>query len=164
MKKGQLKLSFGMIFSIILIIAFLAFGFYAIKFILNLNDITKVAQFIDDLQTSVDKMWKGSEGSQVKTFSLPKKIQYVCFVDYYSGKRGAKFVFYDPLKQVFYEKENMFFYPVGSGEGNDAVYIKHVDIEAITSAENPFCIINKNGQVKLTIKKNYGDNLVKILR
>ncbi len=80
-KKAQMKLSFGMIFSIILIIIFIAFAFYAILKFLDLQDSIKTAQFSDDLQYDINKMWKSSQGSQPREYLLPSKIKSVCFVE-----------------------------------------------------------------------------------
>ena len=141
-KRGQMKLSFGMIFSIILIIIFLAFSFYAISKFLGLQRIAQVGQFVEGLQTDVDKMWKGSQGSQEVEYILPKKIKEICFTDD--------------------EYENLFFSPRGSSEGMDSIEIKHIDIEKITENENPFCIKNTDGKVKIIIKKSFGEELVMI--
>ena len=56
-KSGQMKISFGMIFSIILIIAFLGFAIYAIMTLLEIIDNAKIAKFVEDLQGDVDKMY-----------------------------------------------------------------------------------------------------------
>ena len=141
-KRGQMKLSFGMIFSIILIIIFIVFAFYAISKFIGMQRIAQVGQFVDCLQSDVDKMWKGTQGSQEAEYSLPKKIKEVCFTDD--------------------EYENLFFYPEGSSEGFNSIEIKHIDIEKITENENPFCIQNTDGKVKMIVKKGFGEELVMI--
>ena len=143
MEKGQLKLSFGMIFSIILIIIFISFAFYAIQKFLGMQRAIQVGQFIDDLQSDVDKLWKGVQGSQEVEYTLPKKIKRICFKDD--------------------EYENMFFYPEGSFEGFNSIEIKHIDIKKITKEKNPFCIENTNGKIKIIIKKDYGEELVTLV-
>jgi len=161
-KRSQMKLSFGMIFSIILIIIFLAFAFFAIRKFLGIQDNVKVAQFVDKIQDDVDKIWRGTQGSQEVEYFLPSKIQAVCFVDYDSGKRGINEDLYDKLKQVFFEYENMIFYPVGSGEGQDAASIEHIDIETITEEMNPFCLDVEEGKVKMRVQMESGESLVTI--
>lgn len=161
---GQMKLSFGMIFSIILIIIFIAFAFYAIQKFLGIQRAIQVGQFKDNLQSNVDKIWKGSQGSKEVEYILPKKIEYICFVDYNSNAKGEKENLYNKLKQAYYEYENLFFYPVGSAEGLDAFELKNINIEKITGNENPFCVENIKGKVKMTIKKDYGEALVCIER
>ena len=57
-KSGQMKLSFGMIFSIILIVAFVTFAVYAIITFLGVQEIAKVAIFRDNLQEDINKIWR----------------------------------------------------------------------------------------------------------
>jgi hypothetical protein len=142
-KKGQLKLSFGMIFSIILIIIFLAFAIYAITKFLGLQDTLKIEGFFDDLQNDIDKVWKGSQASIQIEYLLPKKIDAVCFTDN--------------------EYENLFFQSESIIRGKK---IEHIDILEITKngKEDPFCIDNKNGKVKMIIKKDFGESLVTITK
>ncbi len=164
-KRGQMKLSFGMIFSIILIIIFVSFAFFAIKKFIEIGTTAQVAKFSDTLQNDVDKAWKGSQSSQEKEYFLPSKIEFVCFVNYSnypSGDSGKYTMFYDELKRVFQEYENLFFYPIGSSEGLDSRQIKHLDLTKTTIMNNPFCIENKDGKIKLTIEKKYGEALVTI--
>ena len=162
-KKAQMKLSFGMIFSIILIIIFLAFAFYAITKFLEMQRDIQIGQFVEDLQADIDKMWQGSGSSSYSRpggYMLPEKIKFVCFVDYNSNSRGEKANLYNELKQVYQGYENLFFYPVGSAEGLNSFELKHIDLIKITEKENPFCVENKEGRIKMIIKQDYGENLV----
>ena len=112
-KRGQLNLSFGMIFSIILIIIFIIFAFYAIQKFLSWQNSAQIGKFKNDLQSDIDRIWQSSKGSQEKEYFLPTKIKYVCFADYEinDGARGNNRNFYDELELVYYGEENMFFYP-----------------------------------------------------
>jgi len=166
-KRAQLELSFGMIFSILLIIIFFIFAFWAIKKFLSFGDFTEVARFKDSLQENVDKIWRGQQGewNPPSGYILPKKIKYVCFIDFSVESRGTNKEFYEKLQQLnFGGDENMVFYPVGSAEGLDSTKINHIDLEKISENENPYCIQNVDGKIKLTISKNYGETLVKITR
>jgi len=107
-------------------------------------------------------MWKSEQGSQEEKYTLPLKIKYVCFVDFSSNEKGNNSEKYKKLKQVFYGDENMFFYPVGSGKGLDAIIIEHLNLEKITETENPFCLENVKGKIKITIQKKFGEALVVI--
>ncbi len=161
-KRGQMKLSFGMIFSIILIIIFISFAFYAIQKFLNIQNSVQVGKFVNDIQSNIDKIWSGSQGSEEKEYFLPKKIESVCFIDYSSKEKGINQKPYKELEQFYYENENMFFYPGGSAEGIDARDIKNIDLKKITKNENPFCIKNIKGKINLVIKKDFGEVLVTI--
>ncbi len=163
-KRGQMKLSFGMIFSIILIIAFLAFTIYAITKFLGVSKSVQIGNFAESVQNDVNRIWKGGQGSTENKYTLPSDIQEVCFADFYSQPKGPKNEIYDELKQVFFEFENMVFYPVGSGEGLDATDIENINITKITSEENPYCIENAKGDIKMNMKMSHQDSLVTITR
>lgn len=157
-----MKLSFGMIFSIILIIIFIAFAFYAIQKFLGIQDAVKVGQFVDGLQSDIDSAWRGSQRSQEVEYILPKKIK-VCFIDTTpSSGSGPNTNLFDELKSVCYNNENMVFEPVGSAQGLESQEIKHINITKITETENPFCVENVKGKVKMTIQKSFGEGLVTI--
>jgi hypothetical protein len=137
--RGQLDISFGMIFSIILIIVFLAFGFYAIKKFIDLQRTIQIESFLKDFQNDVDKMWKSPQGSQKLSYTLPTKISEVCFTNN--------------------EFENLIF---TSKEIIRGKMIENIDIGNITSQEDPFCIQNTKGKVSFTIAKDYGETLVRV--
>jgi len=155
-KYGQIKLSFGMIFSIILIIIFIAFAFYAIKMFLDFRDSTNVKLFFDDLQTDVDKMWRSTQGSQEGEYRVVKSADLVCFVDFNSGSTARDDI-YNELELISTGDNNFFVYP---GKGDNGFQMAHIDIEKITSEKNPYCINVVNGKAKLIIKKDYGESLV----
>lgn len=157
-----MELSFGMIVSILMIIIFLVFAFYVIQKFLGMKNSVEVGKFTEDLQLDVNKMWTSSQGSQEIEYTLPTGIKEVCFVDYLSQNRGANGEIYEKLKQVYNGDENLFFYPVGSAAGLDAKKIEHINLEEITKFKNPFCVENKDGKLKLTLKKNFDDALVRI--
>ncbi len=155
-KMGAMELSFGMIFSIILIVVFIAFAVYAIQKFLGISDTARINSFKDALQSDVDKMWRGSQGSQEKEYNLPSKIKKICFAYYSSESKGPNSNMYEELRRGYYENENLFFYPINSADGL-TFKVEHIDIGKITEDENPLCFDN---EVKLIIKKNFEDALV----
>jgi len=138
-RSGQVAISFGMIFSIVLIIIFLGFGFYAIKKMLDLQSTVQIEKFLSDFQSDVDKMWKSVQGSQSVTYSLPTKIISICFQD-------------DEFENVRFNSKSLI-------KGTN---IENIDIEAILEEDNPFCINNIKGKISFTIAKEYGETLVTI--
>ena len=132
-KRGQLHLSFGVIFSIVLIIIFLAFGFYAITKFIALQRTIEVQKFLQDFQEDVNKMWKGTQGSQELTYSLPKKISSVCFEE-------------DEFQNLEFISKEIF----------DGDKIENLNIE------ERFCVENIEGKISFTIVKDYGETLVRI--
>ena len=165
-KRAQVNLSFGMIFSIILIIVFISFAFYAISKFLDIQKSAKTGQFIQALESDVNQMWTSQQGSQSLEYSLPASVDYVCFAYFSEGGKGKgiRQSFYDELKFVRFEDENMFFYPVGSAGAVDSTKIENIDLIGITGQENPYCITNVKGKIKLTIKKGIDENAVTITR
>lgn len=142
-KRGQMKISFGMIFSLILIAAFIAFAIYAISIFINVSDEAKIATFIDDLQKDVDRVWKSAEGSQPREYTLPSKIEKICFVDRVN--------------------ENLIFYPLGSVASDTK--IENLDIsktlDDVNTENGELCFENDNG-FTIILKKEYGEDLVYI--
>lgn len=138
-KSGQMQISFGMIFSIILVIVFLAAGFYAIKKFIDFQQSVQVSQFLSDVQNDVDKAWKSQETSRVVKYTLPTKITAVCFTD-------------DEFENLQFTSNNII----------KGKMIEHLDIATITADEDPYCVENKDGKVSFTIAKNFGEILVRI--
>jgi len=153
-KRGQLDLSFGLIFSVILIIAFLGFGIYAIINFLGMKDKIETGKFLEDLQTDIDKFWRASQGTDTVSYYLPVKIKEVCFIDKNSVKKGTRERIYDELERYSGNDGNLVFYPIGSAKSSNYAIIEHLNLEKL--AENPLCFQNKNGKVNITIEQESG--------
>lgn len=174
LKKAQMQLSFGMIFSIILIIVFLSVAFYAITKFLNLKDNIQTGDSINKLQSDVDRIWKATQASESHDYLFPKKIKLVCFIDYTQNPRG-KFTTYkeeDEIINIYDELErsmstegqNLFFYPMGSGGSINAYELKHINLTKIVEEDNPYCFENFRGKTPMVLKKEFGKKLVIIKR
>ena len=159
--RGQFHLSYGMIFSIILIVVFLAFAFYAIKTFLAFQDSAKAGRFFDQVQEDIDRVWKSSQSSEQQEYVVPSYADFVCFIDFISDAKGADSAFYSELKRADYGSENLVFYPV-KFTGFESKEIGHIDIAETTSEENPLCIKTSDGRVALILKKDFGEALVTI--
>jgi hypothetical protein len=140
-KRGQANISFGMIFSIILIIVFLAFGFYAIKKFIDLQQTIQIQTFLKDLQNDVDKMWKSVQGSQEISYTLPTKATAVCFQN--DEFQNLRFVSDNPLP---------------------GKQINNLDILNTIGQASSLCIENTKGKIKMRLTKNYGETLVTLSR
>lgn len=148
-KRSQMQISFGMIFSIILIIVFLLFAFYAIRAFLRVNDTANVATFTSTLQEDIDDMWRGAQGSQTLSYGLPSKIAKVCFED-----RGDK-------NLVFLDDKNEALLDV------PLFLIEHIDLQKIignsmVGEKHMKCFVKKDGKVKMLLEKKFGEDLVNI--
>lgn len=151
--RGQMKISFGMIFSIILIVAFIAFAIYAIFVFIGIKDTIDVSKFVSDLQGDVNTLWKASEASRHITYSLPKEIKQACL--YEGGEEG---------NLVFISDE-----AISAGYFN----ITHLDITETLNDPNAenfdyngqdlhgVCFNNSiKGKIGILLKKDYGKEQV----
>lgn len=135
-KRSQMQLSFGMIFSVILIIIFISFAIYGISKFLNLQKNIQTKKFVDDLQFDIDRIWKANQGSQQVEYNLPIDISSLCF-----NSEG--------------EGDNLEFRRRGGGFGG-AYSLEHVNLE------DNFCVQNIDGKVKMRLSKEFGEALVRI--
>jgi len=140
-KKGQLDISFGMIFSIILIIIFIAAGFYAIMKFLEFQKSIQIQNFMRDLQDDIDRMWGSNQGSTPHSYTLPTNINAVCFKN-------------DEFQNLEFESKGII----------PGKMMEHIDIAKTTKDESPLCIQNVKGKVSFTIAKDYGEALVTVER
>lgn len=160
---GQVKLSFGMIFSIILIIIFLGFAFFAIKTFLGIQNSAQTGKFVEDFQDDIDRVWRSAQSSETQEYSLPSSIESVCLVDFSDEAEGQRSSIYDDLERSYFGSENLVFYPFGSSD-IDSTRIDNIDLSGITLNENPFCINTVDGKVNLRLVKDFTDALVTITR
>ena len=132
-KKGQLNISFGMIFSIILIVVFLAFAFYAIQKFLSFQHDATIAKFYEGLKNDVGKVWASTQASKEGEYNLPTSVVKVCFKN-------------NPTKNIYlYEKIPL-----------PDEYVDHLNIAS------PFCVPVANGKVKLILEKSFGQAYVNV--
>lgn len=165
-KRGQIKISFGMIFSIFLIIIFIAFAFYAIKFFIGFQGNASTQKLVDELRGDVESVWKSSESSQTFEYSVPKDIDFLCFIDFQDGGRGINLELYDKIKAGVIQEGNFILYDDAEKPGSSESFsIEHVDLKNIVFEENPYCIRkNDEGKAKVLLSKGFSDTLVSISR
>ena len=162
-KKAQMQISFGMIFSIILIIVFLAFAFYGIKTFMGIQNSAVIGKFFGEFQSDIDTAWRSTESSQEKEYFLPSKLNYVCFADFGSSANGDNSGLFSELRANSYGQENIFTYPTGLFK-IESKKTENIDLVEITGEENPFCIEVINGKIRVILSKNSGEALVTIKR
>jgi hypothetical protein len=163
-KRGQMKLSFGMIFSILLIIIFVVFAFYVIKTFLGWQSELNYKSFAEELQDDVDRIWKSSASSQPITYRLSEEIYYVCFIDENSPGIGTSSSIYNDIKRnLNYGEDNLVLAKKGFTE-HQSFEIERIDLLKMTSSENPFCFLNIDGGVDMVLQKEISDSLVNLKR
>jgi hypothetical protein len=154
-KRGQSQISFGMIFSVILIICFVAFAIYGINIFLNTQKTAQVGKFKSDLQIDINKVWGSTQGSTPLTYYLPKGIKQVCF----RSRQNPR-----TLKD-----ENMYFIPDEASQFDGRLFenlnmVKTVSLATPVTTPKKLCIDVIGGKLSLTLKKEYNENTVTITK
>ena len=156
-------ISFGMIFSIFLIIFFIIIAFIVIKEFLYAQDCAEIGIFVDNLKTDVKKTWNSPIDSHTFSGNLPSEIKYVCFSDVSLPFKGEFQEIGDELGLYEGKNANLFFYPTGKSCELPYHNIPNIDIEKIIIRENPNCIEVKKGKIEIKIAKDLNDKFVNIL-
>ncbi len=163
MKRGQIKLSFGVIFSLFLIGVFVFVAFYVMMIIMDLGETVKTSMFIDDLQDKIDEYYNSAGGGKSEvSFELKKeKINFICFFNSSLELIGPYDEQYEEITKSHYKKDNFYFHPRRYADPNSAT-IKHVKMNAFD--ENPYCVEKENGKFKFIVEKKQNEAKVKISR
>ena len=163
-KKAQhiMGMSFGTIFSILLIIVFVVFAFIVIRSFLNTSDCAKIGIFVDDFQSEVDKTWNSQKSNFEFKGRLPSGLDYVCFANFSNSLNGQYDDIGQELGDYYQEGTNLFLYP--REESCEMAYhtINHLNMEKISESQNPYCIEIKNGNIDIMIEKDFNEALVSL--
>ena len=159
-RKGQLELSFTMIFSIIIIIAIIGTAFYVITYFLNLSRCTDVGLFYSDLQKRVDKAWASEKAQETFTGKLPSGIKEVCFGNLNQSNVAEYKEEYELFRRYFNLNKNTFLFPPARACDINLAYY------SLNHAQMPefFCTPAKDGTVSFKLAKTSFDALVKVIR
>lgn len=141
-RRGQIHLSFGMIFSIILIIAFIGFAFFAIQKFLGIQSNIQVNQFYNKLQTDVNTIWNSDQTSQPESYDVPSSIAKICFTS-----SGAN---------------DMYIYD-STGKPTGSINIDNINLPVMTSG-GQLCFSAVKGKINLVLEKTFSDTLVTIMK
>ena len=155
-------MSFGFIFSILLIVFFIAIAFIVIKQFLHTGDCARVGIFVEKFKSDVQKSWNSQIDSHVFIGILPSGIDYVCFADLSIPFKGEFSDFEDELGLYEGKEANLYLYPTGKSCELPYHTIPHLDIENIIARKNPHCISVIDGKVSLLVSKELNDRLVRI--
>ena len=158
-KRGSISLSFGMIFSIIIIIAIIGVAFYAISYFLNLGKCTEISLFYQNFQKEVDKAWSSEITRESFIGNLPGGIKSVCFFD--RDATGAIGVGeeYEALEDYFITRGNMFLYPPEDACNQVSKKAEHVDLSGLGGWH---CFEVRDKKVRIPLEKGSFDALVRI--
>jgi len=161
-KRGQFQISFGMIFSILIIVAIVAVSFYVITYFLNISKCNQVGFFLNDLQIKIDKAWASGDVQDVFTGSLPGSVKAVCFGNSTTPARAEDIKIYSELKNSLLtnKDKNLFFYPPSASCSSSLGYynLKH----STPSLGKFFCVNVVKGKAQIKLIKTSSDALVKV--
>ena len=160
--QGVFGMSFGVIFSIILIVFILVVAGIAITKFLGLKRCAQVGMFIDDLQNDIDDAWNSQKFNDDASFILPGNLDYVCFADLSKERVGGEIekMIYSDIGVYEREEANMFFYPRQKACNMAFTEIKHINVDNIISSRNPKCFEVEGGKVSIEIDKGFDEALV----
>jgi hypothetical protein len=163
MKRGSIEISFGMIFSIIIIITLIGVAVYGISIFLDVGSSTEAGLFYDEFEGKINEIWSSSTTNRVVSFTLPSKIKFVCFGSMTASDGGRYNLQLQELKMASnsFEQQNTntFLYP--ATESKDLAFRK-VDKIDLSSLSQFDCFEVKNRKVDIRLSKGEFDSLVKI--
>ena len=169
-KRGQgiFGISFGTIFSVILIIFFIVIAFIVIRSFLNTQKCAKIGIFVDGFKADIKDAWNSQSSSFLfpnnpNLVVLPSNIDYVCFANLSADFNGDNFDIENEIGLYQGQNANLFFYPNKNTCNMPYHNIEHLDIEKITALNNPYCIAVDGGKVVIQIEKGFNDALVSLL-
>lgn len=164
-KRGQevMGMSFGVILSIIIIIAIIGVATYAIVHFVGLKKCTDTGFFYRDLQDEVNRAWTAGTGRYRNTISVPAPsgITHFCFGDL--GISSTVFAVQRAELQNLVQfglEGNAFLYP--PNEACDGELFSY-NLEHAEAGNNFFCIQKDNdGKITAAIMKEPSDRVVTI--
>jgi len=159
-KKGQgtMGMPFGVIFSIFLIIVFVAIAFIAVEYFLDIGRASSVGMFYSELQEEIDEAWTSQSTEINFEVDLPSGIKTICFANL-SNKITMPGEDYQMIEKYKVYDANVFLLPPEKTENMPWKTIKHSNLTKIIEERNPYCLEVSNG---LKIKKDFYDKLVVI--
>ena len=159
-ERGQLQITFSMMFSIILIIAFVGVAIYAITTFLSIGKCGQIGLYYNDLQGEVDKAWQSEISRSVFESSVPSGIEQVCFGNLTQRVSLESREEYNSLVRYTNSKGNIFMFPSNKAcdDQLSSTRIEHV------LADEFFCVAKQSGKVKVRLVKEEGDNEVKFTK
>ena len=117
---------------------FLAFGFYGIKALLDMQKQAQLKLFVNDFTNNVQELWDSRTANDwEQDYSVPANVKEVCF-------ENKEF----NLKINFNEDPSV------------SEKVDHLNTAKMLQQENPFCISRVNGKIYMILSLEEGEDLV----
>lgn len=157
-KRGQMQMSFTMIFSIILIIATIGIAVYVISQFFIRGECTKTQIFYDDLRNKIEGIYRSASAKEKYIANVPSGIELLCFGE--PDKINGEYTeVARELRRYSGNEKNAFLYPIKScGSFSGAQKIENVKID------KSFCIKVVERKVSINLQKESNEPLVKIIQ
>jgi hypothetical protein len=156
---GAVGMSFGWMFSLLLIIFFILAAIYGIRFFLDMSQCSQVGLFYDELKDNVADAYKSPSSDFEMKINIPG-VKQICFANL-SDKISGSLSAYEEINLYEIYDANVFLIP--SSKACDMPYnkIPYLNISKITASKNPLCFdISDGGKIKIV--KNFGERGVTI--
>jgi uncharacterized protein (UPF0333 family) len=163
-KHAQMELSYGFLFSVILVGIFIFVAGYAIMMFMDINKQVETGIFTKELQNEIDRIWNGAgEDIFINLTIKSSKITHICFFSSNEGKRGN----FENINEIYSDLEsmplnsenNLYFYPLKYADVS-ARKINHINMEGFKS--NPYCIKKTKDIFRIKLSKEIGESLVSV--
>ena len=164
-RKGQevLGMSFGTIFSIILIVFFIVISFIVINAFLKTQRCAQIGIFTNNFKEIIKTAFNAPSEESEYTANLPSNLEYVCFTNLsepISASSGEDKKIADNIGIFSGEDANMVFYPREKACNIPYAKIDYLDIGRITGLKNLRCFKIKDEKINIQIKKGLSEKLV----
>lgn len=157
--EGAIGMSFGWIFSIILIVLFIFTAIYAIMAFKNMADCTRVGSFYQALQDRIDEAYSSSSSSFEMEVDIPG-VEMLCFANL-SEKVTGSLAVYEEISIYEGLDANTFILPMDKACDMPFDHIEHINLTKTTLSKNPLCFdVSEGGSIRIV--KGYYDRGVTI--
>ena len=169
-KKAQtMGVPFQLIFSLIIIVVVIVFGFMAIKMFLGRADQAKFGTTFLEIRDEIDNAYSRAGGTSKNiTVDAPKNIEAICFVNKTAACNDARAGTTDFCNLVPEYTGNVFYYPIGIAEEHDSqsdhlLNCQNRSCFIVPANKNPQCFwANKERKIEIRIIKEIGEPFVKL--
>lgn len=164
-KRGQFQISFGMIFSIIIIIAIVGIGAYVLKSFLATGSCASLGLTLDKLEDYIQTAWQSpihqdTFPNEEYPATIPSGITSVCFGNLTQTPTQNARTQYQELQREFInsKERNVFLYPVKEACDTSLAGVKIDHFKT----QNFFCVPVVKGSFSIRTEKQRFDSLVTI--